>query len=301
MHSNQPEVKIRVQKAGYSEVEKIVRIAQEDGEDLLLSAEFEIYVDLPAGRRGVDMSRNIVALNEVLEEAKSDPEYTVDNLCKKAAEHLFTKHDYTTKAEIRMEAKYILSEDTPESALLNEETIHITGRGVEGDEESLKEIGVKAPGMMACPCTQGASDEEAKALLRDLGVSEEQAEQFVEEVPQMTHSQCSDCKVVLSGEDLGEIDFTELVEVAHQSMSSRVFNTLKRTDEDHIVSAAHEGPSMTEDGIRFMARGLKERFTELPDSTGVKLVAWSDESIHQHNARSEQELTLGEIRSQLGE
>ncbi|RBI59509.1 hypothetical protein DMJ13_23190 [halophilic archaeon] len=51
---------------------------------------------------------------------------------------------------------------------------------------------------------------------------------------------------------LGTIDFRELTGIAHEFMSSRVYNTLKRTDEDHIVRAAHEKLKVTDDDIRLM-------------------------------------------------
>lgn len=299
VHSERPEVGLWVEQAGYSEIEKIVKVAQEDEDPLVLSANFEVYVDLPEDRLGVDMSRNIQALNETLEEIATDPTATVDSICERAAEHLFEKHDYTSRAQVEMDGKYVASEMTPESDLPNEEAISIVTGAVVGDDKSRKKIGVEVPGMLACPCTQGASEQRARKLLEEFDVDESQVETFLDQIPQMTHSQCSCATLMLEGEDLGTIDFRDLIEIAHRSMSSRVYNTLKRTDEDHIVRAAHEKPRVTEDSIRLMAQEVDKRFSDLPDETVVTLEEWSDESIHQHNARSQRSATLGKLQSEL--
>ena len=299
VHANRPEVGLRVEQAGYSEVKKVFTIAQEDEPPVAFSAEFGIYVDLPSSRLGVDMSRNIVALNEALKEAESDPEYSIETVCERAAERLYEKHDYTTRAEIVMDGTFVRSENTPESELLNEEAVKIFGGAIVGDEENSRKIGVEVPGMLACPCTQGASDNRAQNMLSEFGVQQSDADTFVNEVPQMTHSQCSYGTIVVEGEEIDDISVNELIDIAHDSMSSRVYNTLKRTDEDHIVRAAHEVPRVTEDSIRLMAKGIIDQYSGLSDDTSVTLEEWSDESIHQHNARSKLSTTVGDLRDKL--
>lgn len=299
VHADRPEVGLQLQQAGYSEVEKVFTIAQEDQPPIAVSAEFGVYVDLPSSRLGVDMSRNIIALNEALEEAASNPEYTIETVCERAAETLYGKHDYTSRAEVVMDGKFIHSEDTPESDLLNEEAINIFGGAVVGDDENSRKIGVKVPGMLACPCTQGASDNRARNMLSEFGVDQSDADTFVNEVPQMTHSQCSYGTLILEGENIDDVSVSELIEIVHDSMSSRVYNTLKRTDEDHIVQSAHETPRVTEDSVRLMAKGIVNQYPDLPDDIAVTLEEWSDESIHQHNARSKLSTTVGSLRSKL--
>lgn len=299
VHANRPEVGLRVEQAGYSEVEKVFTIAQERGQPQALSAEFGIYVDLPSSRLGVDMSRNVEALNEVLKEAAADPEYSVEAICERIAENLYDKHDYTSRAEVVMEGVFIYSEQTPESDLLNEETINVDGGAVVGEEGNSRKIGIEVPGMLACPCTQGASDQRARNQLQEYGVEPSDADNFVDQIPQMTHSQCSFATLVLEGESIDYVSIDELIEIAHESMSSRVYNTLKRTDEDHIVRTAHEKPRVTEDSVRLMAQGVVDQYPDLPGETKITLEEWSDESIHQHNAHSKLSSSLEELRAEL--
>lgn len=299
IHSDRPDVGLWVEQAGYSEIEKMVKIAREDDSPMVLSATFDVHVDLPKSRLGVDMSRNIQALNETLDEVASDPEATVDMLCKRAAEHLYEKHDYTSRAQVEMDGKYVASEQTPESELLNEETVNIIAGAVVSEDEKRKKIGVEVPGMLACPCSQGASEQRARELLGEFEIARSEIDSFIDQIPQMTHSQCSRATLVLEGESIGRVDFRELIDIAHGSMSSRVYNTLKRTDEDHIVRTAHEKPRVTEDSIRLMAQDIVEEFPDLPDNTTVTLEEWSDESIHQHNAHSKRSATFGKLQSEL--
>jgi GTP cyclohydrolase-4 len=49
-----------------------------------------------------------------------------------------------------------------------------------------------------------------------------------------------------------------------------------------------------------MAEGVVDSFDHLPDSTVIHMKQSNDESIHQHNAHAEREVTMGQLRQELG-
>ncbi|MFB6189441.1 MAG: GTP cyclohydrolase, FolE2/MptA family, partial [Halapricum sp.] len=107
VQANSPDVTVGLNRVGVTGVEKLVKLGREDERPIVLMAEFEVFVDLPSWRKGADMSRNMEVIDETLEAAVSREVYRVENVCGEAAERLLEKHDYTSKAEVRMEAEYV--------------------------------------------------------------------------------------------------------------------------------------------------------------------------------------------------
>ena len=96
-----------------------------------------------------------------------------------------------------------------------------------------------------------------------------------------------------------EIDATTLLEIVEGSMSSEIYELMKRTDEAHVVEKAHRRPRFVEDCVREMIRGVIDRFPSLDDSAFVSARQVNLETIHQHNVVAERFGTLREIRSEL--
>jgi GTP cyclohydrolase-4 len=88
----------------------------------------------------------------------------------------------------------------------------------------------------------------------------------------------------------------ELVEVARDSMSARIYNLAKRPDEDHMTYEAHANAKFVEDCVRDMAHGVVEHFPDLADDAVVTMKQSNDESIHQHNAHAERVAEVGTLR-----
>jgi len=120
-------------------------------------AEFEVFVDLPSGRKGIDMSRNLATIDEILEEITREEAYRVEEVCGDAAERL-EKHDYTTTAEVSMSAELVTREDTPASGIETQSTATIVASATATEEDTREEIGAEVTGMTVCPCSQGMSE-----------------------------------------------------------------------------------------------------------------------------------------------
>jgi GTP cyclohydrolase-4 len=299
VQATRPDVTVGLSQVGVTGVEKLVKIARNGKRPLVLMAEFEVFVDLPGGRKGIDMSRNMQVIDEILEEAVSEPAYRVEDVCGDAAERLLAKHDYTSSAEVHMEAELILKEDTPASGLATQSSVDIIASATATDEGTREEIGARVVGMTVCPCSQGMSASRARDTLLDLGVDEETTEEFLEAVPQPGHSQRGHATLTVTSEGSPDVDLIDVVDIARDAMSARIYNLAKRPDEDHMTYHAHANAKFVEDCVRSMAENVVEEFDHLPEDAVVHMKQSNDESIHQHNAHAERELTMSQLREEL--
>ncbi|MFB6097450.1 MAG: GTP cyclohydrolase, FolE2/MptA family, partial [Haloferacaceae archaeon] len=72
-----------------------------------------------------------------------------------------------------------------------------------------------------------------------------------------------------------------------------------RPDEDHMTYHAHANAKFVEDCVRSMAEDVVDAFDHLPDDATVHMKQSNDESIHQHNAHAEREVTMAQLRTEL--
>ena len=301
VQASEPDVTVGLNRVGVTGVTKLVEIARADDRPIVLTAEFEVLVDLPSWRKGADMSRNMEVVDEILEDAVSEPTYRVEDVCGEAAERLLEKHEYTSRAEVQMEAEYMLKDRTPESDRPTQATADIIASATATEEGTREEIGARVTGMTVCPCSQGMMSATAREKLEELGVGEAEVNEFLREVPQAGHSQRGHATLTVESEGAPEVDLNELIEVARDSMSARIYNLAKRPDEDHMTFEAHANAKFVEDCVRDMAEGVVSAFTDLPDDAVVTMKQSNDESIHQHNAHAERVAEIGSLREALTE
>ncbi|MDX6669314.1 MAG: cyclohydrolase, partial [Solirubrobacteraceae bacterium] len=86
---------------------------------------------------------------------------------------------------------------------------------------------------------------------------------------------------------------------AESSMSSEIYELMKRSDEVEVVEKAHRRPRFVEDCVREMVGGVVETFPDLADAAFVSAHQENLETIHQHNVVAERFGTLGELRGEL--
>ena len=301
VQAGRPDVSVGLSQVGVTGVEKLVKIARDEGRPHVLLAEFEVYVDLPGGRKGIDMSRNMQVIDETLEAAVSEPAYRLEDVCGDAAERLLAKHDYTTTAEVRMEAEFMIREETPASGLATQGVVDVIAGATATESGTREEIGAEVTGMTVCPCSQGMSAERARETLLEMEVEESVVEAFLDRVPQPGHSQRGHALLTVASDGSPEVDLRELVDVARDSMSARIYNLAKRPDEDHMTFEAHSDAKFVEDCVRSMAERVVEEFDHLPDDATVHMRQSNDESIHQHNAHAEREVTLEQLRAEVAD
>ncbi|MCU4801216.1 GTP cyclohydrolase MptA [Halobacteria archaeon HArc-gm2] len=287
VQASSPDVTVGLNRVGVTGVEKLVKIGREDQRPIVLMAEFSVFVDLPSWRKGADMSRNMEVIDETLEAAVQEEVSGVEDVCGEAAERLLEKHDYTTRAEVSMEAEYVTRDQTPESGMQTQSTADIIASATADDDGTSEEIGARVTGMTVCPCSQGMSAARARETLRGLDVDDETIDSFLEEVPQPGHSQRGHATLTIESEGAPPVDLDDVIEVARDSMSARIYNLAKRPDEDHMTYESHKNAKFVEDCVRAMAEGVVDQFPQLPEDAIVRMEQSNDESIHQHNAHAE--------------
>ncbi|MFB6184947.1 MAG: GTP cyclohydrolase MptA [Haloarculaceae archaeon] len=301
VQATSPEVTVGLNRVGVTGVQKLVTLDREPVRPIVLMAEFEVFVDLPGWRKGADMSRNMEVIDETLETAVSEPAYRVEDVCGDAAERLLEKHEYTTKAEVRMEAEYVTRDETPASGRPTQHTSDIIASATATEEGTREEIGARVTGMTVCPCSQGMSAARAREALRDLDVDGETIDSFLEEVPQPGHSQRGHATLTVETDGAPPVDLRDVIELARDSMSARIYNLAKRPDEDHMTYEAHADAKFVEDCVRAMAEGVVEQFDELDDDAVVTMKQSNDESIHQHNAHAERIAEFGQLQGEVND
>jgi GTP cyclohydrolase-4 len=299
VQASRPDVSVGLSQVGVTGVDKRVKIARNGDPPIVLMAEFEAFVDLPRWRKGADMSRNMQVIDEIIEKAVSKETYRLEDVCGDAAERLLNKHDYTSRAEIRMEAEIVLDDETPASGLATQGTADVVAAATATEEGTREEIGATVTGMTVCPCSQGMSEARARETLRDLGVESDVVEEFLDEVPQPGHSQRGHATLTVEDEGNPDVDLLDIVEIARNSMSARIYNLAKRPDEDVMTYRSHANAKFVEDCVRSMAEGVVDAFDHLPDDAVVRMEQINDESIHQHNAHAERRVEMGRLRHEV--
>ena len=304
VQANRPQIPINLTRVGVTDVKKLVEVTRKDKRPIVLISTFDIFVDLPFDRKGANLSRNFEAIDEVLEKAVNMPVYEIEQLCGDVARSLLTRHEYATRAEVRMKGEYIIKRESPVTKMECQEVVEIfaEARAARGESDYIKLkklIGVEVIGMTACPCAQEIMRDNAKKGLEVLGVDDRTIAIFLHRIPMATHNQRG--RGIISIEVEGEIDVSleVIIAIIENSMSSSVFELLKRSDESCVVENAHKNPKFVEDCVRTMAKKIVKTFSHLSDDAVITIKQINEESIHRHNAFAERVALMGELRSEI--
>ena len=299
----EPDYPINLTRVGVTGVKKLVKVERgNDERPVVLISNFEVFVDLPSDRKGANLSRNFEVIDEVLEEAINCPVYEIEELCGEIAKRLLSRHEYASRAEVKMKSEYIVYRQTPVTKVTCQEVVDIFAEAVAkaGPSGYLKKtVGAEVLGTTACPCAQEIVKDQLRQELAKLGVSEEAAADLLERIPVATHNQRGRGSISVEVRDRRCVSIDMIIKIIEESMSSKVYGLLKRPDEAVVVARAHMNPRFVEDCVRTMAQKMVETFSDLPDDAAVNLKQINEESIHQHNAFAERTAKMGELRAEL--
>jgi GTP cyclohydrolase-4 len=291
-----PGVPVGLSRVGVTGVEKVVRIRDE-----LFFARLECFVDLSREQKGAHMSRFEEVINEAIGEVVlSQSPFRAETLARQIAE-LVRERQGAHRAEVSIAARYPEHKPAPVSGIATQEIYTLHGRAVAFEHGTRRTVGVSATGMTACPCAQELVAGRARERLADDGFSPEQIERIIERVPVATHNQrgLATLQIGCIEECVAEIDATSLLEIAETSMSSEIYELMKRSDEVEVVEKAHRRPRFVEDCVREMIAGVVARFPELDGASFVSARQENLETIHQHNVVAERHGLLSELRAEI--
>ena len=295
LQASEPEVRIGLSRAGVTGVQKAVRM-QHGGEDALVSAEIDCFVDLDPEQKGVHMSRFPELFEEAIDEVVIGEKLLVEDLAEHIARHIVDRQG-ALRAEVRIAARYPIERSTPVTGLRTQELVTLLGLAAASRGDSRRLVGVEATGINACPCAQGLVRDQAAERLGEAGFDGADVERILELVPLATHNQRGRGTLYL-GTDL-RLDAEDLVELVEVSMSSPVYALLKRPDELFVVEHAHLAPRFVEDSVRLMVKGALDAYDALDDEDFVLARQVNFETIHNHDVLAERFGTVGELRGEL--
>jgi GTP cyclohydrolase I/GTP cyclohydrolase-4 len=295
LQASTPEVKLGLSRAGVQGVERAIRLRWA-GAEKLISADIDCSVDLDPGQKGVHMSRFPEVFEEAIDEVVLEEAFLVEELAEHIARRIVARQA-AGRAEVRITARYPLARTTPVTGLATQEMIALIGIAAASAERVRRIVGVEATGINACPCAQGLVRGQASERLLEAGFDNADIERILELVPLATHNQRGRGTLYVGSEH--PVNAEQLAAIVEGSMSSPVYELLKRPDELFVVEHAHLQPRFVEDSVRISLLSVLERYGELDDGDFLLAKQLNFETIHSHDVVAERYGTVGELRGEL--
>ncbi len=290
-----PAVPVALSRAGVTDLRRIISI-NAGNKPQLFYASIDLFADLSPEYAGVHMSRFSEVVEGLAEGFTRRPFPDIESLASRMAEQIVaTQAAY--RAEVRIKTQSPLVRRTPVTDRPTEQLYTLVGIAAATPHATRLVVGVEVNGLTVCPCAQDMVRAQSREQLLQEGFTEDQISCILSVVPVASHNQRGRGTLLVgSRESLRAEDLVKLVE---QSMSSEIYELLKRPDELYVVDKAHRNPRFVEDAVREMLRLAVAAYPNLPDEDFIIARQENFEGIHDHNAFAERYGTLGDIRHEL--
>ena len=295
LQASEPEVRLGLSRAGVRGVSKAIRIRYGETEKLI-AAEIDCTVDLDGAQKGVHMSRFPELFEEAIERVVLEEAFLVEELAAHIAGQIVERQG-AGRAETRILARYPIERRTPVTGLATQELVSIIGIAAASERGVRRVVGVEATGINACPCAQGLVRGAASERLVQAGFGEDDVDRILELVPLATHNQRGRGTLFVGTDS--RVNAEQLVAIVESSMSSPVYELLKRPDELYVVEHAHLQPRFVEDSVRLALQGTLDAYPGLDDGDFLFSRQVNLETIHTHDVVAERYGTVGELRREL--
>src|SRR3954470_16181818 len=295
LQASTPDVQLGLTRAGVTGVQKAIRI-RHDGHEKTFAAEISCTVDLDPAQKGVHMSRFPELFGEAIDAVVIGEAFLVETLAQHIAAHIVERQG-ALRAEVRIEAQYPLERRTPVTDLPTQEIAKLIGIAAASPQRVRRVVGVEAWGINACPCAQGLVRNSAAGRLLEAGFADTDIERILELVPLATHNQRGKGTLLVGTET--QINAEHLVEIVEHSMSSPIYELLKRPDELFVVEHAHLQPRFVEDSVRVALNETLDTYAGLDAGDFLWSRQVNLETIHTHDVLAERYGTVAELRGEL--
>jgi GTP cyclohydrolase-4 len=296
VQARRPAISVGLSRVGVTGVEKVIRIGEE-----LFFARLECVIDLGREQKGAHMSRFEEVVNEAIGRVVlAEESFRAETLAQHVAE-LVRERQHARRAEVTVAARYPEYKPAPVSGIPTQEIFTLLGCAVASEQGTRRMVGVSATGMTACPCAQELVAERARERLSADSFTDDQIARIFDHVPVATHNQRGVGTLQVGATESHEelIDARALLAIVEGSMSSEIYELMKRVDEVAVVEKAHRRPRFVEDCVREMIGGVVEALPDLDDGSFVCARQENLETIHQHNVIAERYGLLGELRGEI--
>jgi GTP cyclohydrolase IV len=306
VQARRPATEVSLTRVGVRGVEKVIGVgagASDNGRPAAgghYFAEIECFVDLDPSQAGVHMSRFEEIINEAIDSVVLGETLRAEELAAHIAGAVLERQN-GMRAEVTIAARYPETVPAPVSRIPTQEIYTLLGTAVTSARGTRTLTGVEAQGMTACPCAQDLVAGRARERLRGDGFGEQEIDRILEAVPVATHNQRGIGSLRIGRpEGVGiDVDARDLLRIVERSMSSEIYELMKRSDEVAVVERAHRRPRFVEDCVREMVRRVAERYPELADGGFLLARQLNLETIHRHSVVAERSGLLSEILAEL--
>jgi GTP cyclohydrolase-4 len=300
VQSSAPPTHVSLSRVGVTDVEKVTRIGPR-GAERLFYARLDCFVELRPEQKDAHAPRFEEVVNDVIGDVLlREDGFKVEQLAQHIAVAVRDRQD-APRAEVTIAARYPEHKSAPVSGIATQEIFTLLGSAVASARGCRRIVGVAAQGMTASPDVQQLVAGRSRERLAADGFTDDQIASIFEAVPVATHNQRGLGTLHLGlpeGCDT-DVDAAELLAIVEHSMSSEIYELMKRSDEGVVVEKAARRPRFVEDCVREAIRGAIERFGGLRDDAFVSARQENLEAIQQHNVVAERFGLLGELRREL--
>jgi GTP cyclohydrolase-4 len=300
VQASAPAIHVSLSRVGVTNVEKVIRIGP-PGAEQLYYAKLDCFVDLGPEQKGAHMSRFEEVVNDVIGEVVLGAGgFKSEQLARHVAEQVRERQG-ALRAEVTIAARYPEHKPAPVSGIATQEIYTLFGSAIASERGTRRLVGVAAQGMTACPCAQQIVAGRSRERLAADGFTDDEIGRIFDAVPVATHNQrgLGTLHLGLPEDCRTDVDAADLLAIVEDSMSSEIYELMKRSDEAAVVEKAHRRPRFVEDCVREAIRGAIERFGGLGDDAFLSSRQENLETIHQHNVVAERFGLLGELRREL--
>jgi GTP cyclohydrolase I/GTP cyclohydrolase-4 len=291
---------IDVSRVGVTNVEKVISIGP-PGAEQLYYAKLDCFVEHGPNQRGAHMSRFEDVINDVIGQVVvGERGFKTEQLAQHVAEQVRERQD-ARRAEVTIAARYPEHKPAPVSGIATQEIYTLLGSAMASGRGTRRLVGVAAQGMTASPRAQQLLAGRSRERLAADGFTADEIGRIFDAVPVATDNQrgLGTLYLGLPEECDTEVDAAELLEIVERSMSSEIYELMKRSDERAVVEKAMQRPRLVEDCVRDAIGGAIARFSGLRDDAFLSARQESFETIHHHSVVAERSGLLGELRSEL--
>ncbi len=269
---------------------------QHGGESALVSAEIDCFVDLDPAQKGVHMSRFPELFGEAIDELVIGETLLVERLAEHIARHIVERQD-ACRAEVSIRARYPMERLTPVTGLRTQELVTLIGIAAATPDATRRVVGAEATGINACPCAQGMVRSERPSGSATPGSTRStwSGSSSSSRWRRTTSGAAARSTSARSSGSTHRISSG----IIERSMSSPIYELLKRPDELFVVEHAHLAPRFVEDSVRLSVQSALEEVEALADDDFVLARQINFETIHNHEVLAERFGTVGELRREL--